>query len=41
MRGATYREVSLGSELLGEVVEGVGLGADGVTIAVDLVEEMS
>lgn len=36
-----YRKVSLGREFLGEVVKGIGLGADRVTIPVDLVEEMS
>lgn len=41
VKRTTYREVSLGSEFLGEVVEGVGLGADRVAIAVDLIEEMS
>ena len=35
-----YREVSLGGEPLGEVIEGIGLGAHGVAVAMDLVEEV-
>lgn len=36
----TYGEVSPGGEPLGEVVEGVGPGAHGVAVPVDLVEQV-
>lgn len=36
----TYREVPLGRQSLGEVVEGVGLGAHWVAVTVNLVEEV-
>lgn len=39
-RKETYGEISFGSELLGEVVEGIGFGADRVAIPVDFVEEV-
>lgn len=39
-RGGTYGEVSPGGEPLGEVVEGVGPGAHGVAVPVDLVEQV-
>ena len=35
-----HREVSFGSEPLGEVVEGVQLGADRIAVAMDLVEQV-
>lgn len=37
----THRKVSLGSQPLGEVVEGVRLGAHRVAVPVDLVEQVS
>lgn len=37
----THRKVSLGSQTLGEVVEGVRLGAHRVAVPVDLVEQVS
>lgn len=39
-RTETHREISLGSELLGEVVKGIGLGADGIAVPVDLVKQV-
>lgn len=38
--GGAYREVPLRRQPFGEVVEGVGFGADRIAIAVDLVEEV-
>lgn len=37
----SHREVSFGREPLGEVVEGIWLGADWVAVTVDLVEQVS
>lgn len=34
----SHREVPFGRQPLGEVVEGIWLGADGVTVTMDLVE---
>lgn len=39
-RKETYREISFGSELLGEVIKGIGFGADRIAVPVDLVKQV-